>query len=437
MIDTLIHNGLIVTVDDAFTLLAGGAVAVRNGRIEKVWVPAAGDALPAARETIDAAGAVVMPGLVNAHTHLPMSLFRGLADDMGLHQWLQEHIMPAEARHITPASVALGAKLSCAEMVLGGTTTCGDGYFLVDHFAPAVAQMGMRAVLGQGIIDFPAPGVPDPAQNVAVARDVVARWMGRAALVRPSIFCHAPYTCSARTLQAGKAAAREMGVLFQIHVAETLEERDQAVREHGCTPIRYLERLGLLDDHTLLVHAVWVDAQEVAIIARSGAHVVHCPESNMKLAAGVAPVPDYRAAGIAVGLGTDGCASNNDLDLWGEMDSAAKLHKVHRGDPTVLDAVAVVRMATIQGARALGLEQLVGSLAPGKRADLIILKVDQPHLTPLYHPASHLVYTARAGDVNHVMVDGQWLVRDRQLLTVDLDDLMDRVNRLARTIANP
>jgi 5-methylthioadenosine/S-adenosylhomocysteine deaminase len=434
MLDTLIHNGLVLTVDGAFAVLPQGAVGVRNGCIEKVWAPAAGRPLPDARETVDACGAIVMPGLVNAHTHLPMSLFRGLADDMPLQRWLRERIFPAEAHHITPASVPWGAKLSCAEMLLGGTTTCGDGYFLADHFAGTVARTGMRAVLGQGVIDHPAPGVPDPSMNVSVARAFVEKWLGRADRLQPAVFCHSPYTCSGPTLQAAKQVAVDLGVLFQIHVAETRAERDQVQSDHGCSPIRYLERLGLLDAGTLLVHAVWLDDEEVSMVARSGAGVVHCPESNMKLAAGVAPVPELLSAGAVVGLGTDSCASNNDLDLWGEMDMAAKLHKVHRSNPTVMDAETVVRMATIQGARALGVDRLAGSLETGKRADLIILQNDQPHLTPMYHPASHLVYVARAHDVRHVMIDGQWVVRDRRLLTMDFEDIMVKVNAMARSI---
>jgi 5-methylthioadenosine/S-adenosylhomocysteine deaminase len=434
MIDTLIHNGLVLTVDKDFKIIPNGAVAVRHGCIEKVWAPQAGQALPAAQRSIDAAGGIIMPGLINAHTHLPMSLFRGMADDMPLARWLHERIFPAEARFITPASVPLGASLSCAEMLLGGTTTCGDGYFLVDHFAGAVAQTGMRAVLGQGVIDFPAPGVPDPALNVSAAQVFVEKWQGRSALLYPSIFCHSPGTCSSRTLQSAKKAADEMDVVLQIHVAETRAEREQIEGAHGCSPVRYLERLGILDSGTLLVHAVWLDAEDIAVIARSGARVVHCPESNMKLASGIAPVPDLLSAGITVGLGTDGCAGNNDLDLWGEMDMAAKLHKVHRLNPTVMDAATVVRMATIEGARALGLDRMVGSLEIGKRADLIILKNGEPHLTPLYHAASHLVYVVRANDVRHVMIDGQWVVRERELLTIDLDALFVQVNTLARRI---
>jgi 5-methylthioadenosine/S-adenosylhomocysteine deaminase len=432
MIDTLIHNGTLVTVDADFSVLSAGAVAIRGGEILKVWVPEAGETLPTAIELLDARGGIVMPGLINAHTHLPMALFRGLADDLPLQEWLERHMFPAEAAHISPESVKLGAGLACAEMLLGGTTTCCDGYFLADAFFDTVASAGMRAVLGQGVIDFPAPGVPDPAQNVPTARAYAQKRRGASALVQPSIFCHSPYTCSASTLTGAKQAAAELGLLFQIHVAETRSEREQIADAHGCTPVRYLEHLGLLDARTLLVHAVWVDPDDIEIIARCGARVAHCPESNMKLASGVAPVPDFMSAGIAVGLGTDGCASNNDLDLWGEMDTAAKLHKVHRLDPTVMDAAATVRMATGESARALGLDGAIGSLEPGKRADVIVIDTNRPHLSPLYHPASHLVYAGRAGDVRHVMVDGRWVVRDGEILTMDVDDLVQRGKAFGR-----
>ncbi len=435
MFDTLFHNALVVTVDPDLGEIPGGALAVRGGVIEKVWRPAPGEALPAANEAFDLAGGLLMPGLVNAHTHLPMTLFRGLADDLTLQQWLNEHIFPAEARFVTPENVALGTRLACAEMLLNGITTCCDGYFLADSVAGAVAETGLRAVLGQGVIDFPAPGVPDPAGNVAHAAAFVAAWRSRSPLITPSIFCHSPYTCSARTLRSAKAAAREAGVRFQIHAAETRSELERCRSEQGQTPVRYLSRLGLLDEQTLLVHAVWLDGEEVRMVADSGAGIVHCPQSNMKLGSGVAPVPDFLAAGIAVGLGTDGCASNNDLDLFGEMDTAAKLHKVQRLDPTVMDAAQVVQMATRDGARAIGLEGQIGSLAPGRRADLIVLDLNQPHLVPLYHPASHLVYAAGGADVRHVMIDGRWVVRDRRLLTIDLEPLLDAAGRLGRTIA--
>ncbi len=432
--DILIHNGTLVTVDKNFRIIEQGAVSISAGRIEKIWSPGDGEPLPPAKETIDADGAIVMPGLVNAHTHLPMSLFRGLADDMALDRWLNEYMFPAEAQHITAQSVALGTRLSLAEMLLGGTTACCDGYFLTHHIAETVEACGIRAVVGQGVIDFPAPGVPDPEKNVAVAQAFAERWLQRSPMVRPSIFCHSPYACSARTLQAAKAAADELGVRFQIHVAETESEVHQCQKEHGCSPVANLQRLGVLDENTILIHMVWVDADDIQRVGDAGAAIVHCPESNMKLACGVAPTPDFLDAGITVGLGTDGCASNNDLSLFGEMDTTAKLHKVHRLDPTLLDAATVLQMATIQGARVMGLDHLIGSLEAGKAADLIIVDTQRPHLAPIYHPASHLVYAASASDVRHVMIGGRWVVRERRLLTLDLAAVLQEAGRLGRQI---
>jgi len=267
-----------------------------------------------------------------------------------------------------------------------------------------------------------------------VARAFVRAWQGRSRLIRPSIFCHAPYTCSDETLQAAKQAADELGVLFQIHVAETQFEARQCRRTHGCSPVEHLDRLDLLDRQTLLIHAVWVDDADIQIIGGCRACVAHCPESNMKLASGIAPIPDMLAAGVTVALGTDGCASNNDLDLWAEMDMAAKLHKVQRLDPTIMAAHTVLRMATIEGARALGLDHEIGSLEVGKQADLIIIDMDQPHLTPLYHPQSHLVYTVHAADVRDVMIAGCRVVRDRRLQTMDLDALIREARQLGRAI---
>jgi len=433
-VDCLIHNGTVLTMDAAGTRVDGGGVAVKDGRIVDLGSDARLRSFPA-EETLDARGGIIMPGLVNAHTHLPMSLFRGLADDLPLEQWLNEHIFPAEAAHIRPDSVALGARLSIAEMLLGGTTTCCDGYFLANWVAEAVEEAGLRAVLGQGVIDFPAPGVSDPKENIQAAKAFVEQWQARSPRIRPSIFCHAPYTCSAETLKAAKQAADEQGVLFQIHAAETQSETRICRETHGCSPVQYLDRLGLLNRRTLLVHAVWVDKTDIGIIARRAARVAHCPESNMKLASGIAPIPDMLAAGVTVALGTDGCASNNDLDLWGEMDAAAKLHKVQRLDSTVMDAGTVLRMATIDGARAIGLDREIGSLEIGKQADLIVVDTNQPHLAPLYHPRSHLVYAAHAADVCHVLIAGRPVVRDRQLQTMDRDALIREVRRMGGIIA--
>jgi 5-methylthioadenosine/S-adenosylhomocysteine deaminase len=409
LIDLLIHNGVLLTVAERTPVIQNGYVGIRKGRIVHVGSETDGPR-PRAREEIDAKGGLVLPGLVNAHTHLPMTLFRGLADDLPLDRWLNDHIFPAEAGRIRPDTVGEAAKLACAELLLGGVTTCCDGYFLENEVATAVAETGIRAVLGQGVIDFPAPGVPDPSDKISVAREFVQRWKGKSDRVTASIFCHSPYTCSPETLQAAKAAAREAGVLFQIHLAETKGEVETIRKEQGCGAAVYLDRLGILDSRTLLVHCVWMDEWDIEVVAERGCGVIHCPESNMKLASGVAPVPAMLAAGIPVGLGTDGAASNNDLDMFGEMAMAARLHKVFSGDPTVLDARTVIRMATLDGARAIGLGDEIGSLEVGKRADLIIVGVDRPGMTPMHHPESQVVYSAGGGDVREVVVGGRTLV---------------------------
>lgn len=436
MLDTLIHNATLVTQNSDQDVFSPGMVGVCGDRIALVGRAGAdGDPpLPQAKETVDAAGCILMPGLINAHTHLPMSLFRGLADDLPLEIWLNEHIFPAEARFITPANVRTGTLLSCAELLLGGTTTCCDGYFLEGEVAAAVAESGLRAILGQGVIDFPAPGVDDPAGNVAHAAEYVRAWQGRSDMITPAIFCHSPYTCGSKTLKAAKAASRDLGAPFLIHLAETNGEGAMIAAGEGRSPTRYLDELGLLDRDTLLVHGVWLDEADVRRIAASGAALVHCPESNMKLAAGVMPLHHLWSAGMAVGLGTDGCASNNDLDLFGEMNTAAKLHKVVRRDPTVADARRVLAMATSEGARALGMEDRIGSISKGKLADLVLVDTRSPHLTPLYDPASHLVYSARSSDVRDVMVGGRWVVRGRRLLTFDPGPVMVQARAVAAQV---
>jgi len=408
-VDLLVHNGTLLTVDENAPVVQNGFVAIRDGRISRVGSEAEGPP-PEAISRLDARGGLVLPGLVNAHTHLPMTLFRGLADDLPLETWLHDHIFPAEATQIRSDTVGEAARHACAELLLGGVTTCCDGYFLEDRVAEAVAETGIRAVLGQGVVDFPAPGVPDPKERIAVARDFVRRWKGRSENIRPSIFCHSPYTCSPDTLIQAKNAAREAGVRFQIHLAETKGETENIRKEHGCGPAVYLDRLGVLDSDTLLVHCVWLDERDIEVVAERGCGVVHCPESNMKLASGVAPVPAMLAAGIPVGLGTDGAAGNNDLDLFGEMAMAARLHKVFTGDPTVLDARTVIRMATLDGAKAIGMGDEIGSLEAGKRADLIIVGVDRPGMTPMHCAESQAVYSANAGDVRDVVVDRKSVV---------------------------
>ncbi len=428
--DLLITGTTLLPLDPNLPeLIANGYLAVKNGKIAALG-PMADLADPAAVTVIDGSGRLLMPGLVNTHTHAPMTLFRGLADDLPLMTWLNEHIFPAEAKSVNPEMVYWCAKLAAAEMILSGTTCAADGYFLEDNAAEAFVECGLRAVAAQGVIDFPAPGVPDPAQNIAAAADFIRRWQGKNHLLSPAVFCHSPYTCSAETLRQAKEMALRHDVKFFVHLAETRAEVSQVQEQQGTTPVRYLDRLGILDSNTICVHCVWLEEEEISILARSGARVATCPQSNMKLGSGIAPVREMLAAGIPVGLGTDGAASNNRLDLFFEMDLGAKLQKVKDRDPAALPAAAVLQMATFGGARVLGLENSIGSLAIGKEADIILLDTRQPHLQPFYHPGL-LVHAASGADVATVIIGGMIVMRDRELLTCDVNRIMAEVNRRA------
>jgi 5-methylthioadenosine/S-adenosylhomocysteine deaminase len=386
------------------------------------------------RQFIDGTGCIVMPGLVNVHAHLAMSCFRGLADDLPLMAWLNDHIFPAEARFIDRRTVYAGATLSMCEMILSGTTTFCDAYFFEGEVGRAAMSLGMRGVIAQGFIDFPTPDLPDPPDKAAVAERFVDRWRGVSPLLTPALVCHAPYTCSPETLRTIKEVSRRTGVTFQIHLAETREEVRMVLERYGRKPAHHLQHLGLLDEHTIAAHCIWLDEDELDLLAAGGVKVAHDPESNMKLAAGVAPLPSMLRKGIEVGLGTDGSASNNDIDLFSEMGMTAKLHKAFAGDPTVLKAEQVVAMATIGGARVLGLADRIGSIVPGKEADIILLDMRQPHLTPVYNPFSHLVYAARGADVSTSIIAGRIVMRDRQLPHIDVAEAMERVRAIASSI---
>ncbi|MGB3649442.1 MAG: amidohydrolase, partial [Desulfobulbales bacterium] len=378
----------------------------------------------------------VIPGLINTHTHAPMTLFRGMADDLPLMAWLHEHIFPAEAKSVNPEMVYWCTKLAAAEMILSGTTTVADGYFLEDKVAEAFTECGIRSVAAQGIIDFPAPGVPDPGRNVAAAEEFIERWQGKNSLLTPAVFCHSPYTCSPETLQRAKELARRKNVKFFIHLAETRVEVEQVRKQHGTSPVRYLKNLGLLDRDTICVHCVWLEQEEIEILVRTGAKVATCPQSNMKLGSGIAPLKEMLDAGISAGLGTDGCASNNRLDMFFEMDMCAKIHKVKDLDATVLPAAKVLQMATIDGARVLGLEDDIGSLEPGKKADVALIDCRQPHLQPFYDPGI-LVYAANGGDVATSIIDGKLVMLDRKILTFDVEEVMLKVRKLVKKLLGP
>jgi len=431
--DILITGGTLLTLSEQMGMIENPVIGIRGGRIVLAEKDTA-DEHYTADETLNADGCVILPGLINTHTHLPMVCFRGLADDLPLMKWLYDRIFPAEAKYVNTDMVYAGSRLAMAEMVLSGTTTFCDGYFYESSIAQAAIDMGMRGIISEGFIDLPTPDQPDLTRHIRNAEAFIDQWKDRSPLITPALFCHTPYTCTTDTLIAIKQVANERNVLYLSHVAETQDETKLILERYGTTPVRHLQRLGVLDERTVLVHAVWVDDEELDILHDTGASVSHNPESNMKLAAGIAPVPAMLRRGIPVGLGTDGCASNNDMDLFREMGTAAKLHKVAAMDATVLDARTALRMATMEGARVLGMEESIGSIEPGKCADLIFVNMNQPHLTPVYQAYSHLVYAASGADVTTVIIDGKLVVKDRKLLRADLADIMAQVHRIGTRI---
>ncbi len=414
----LVTGGTVLTMDGDGTVIEDGAVAVAGDKIAAVGSAAELAARYPGARTVPAAGRIVMPGLINSHTHVPMTLFRGLADDLELMEWLEQVIFPAEAQHVDEEFVRWGTRLACLEMIRGGTTTFVDMYYFEDVIAEEAAACGLRAIAGETLIDFPAPDNKTWEEAVAHARRFVDKWRGHP-LVTPAIAPHAAYTVSADHLEEAHRLATELDVPLLIHLAEAAEEVERVLELAGKRPVEYADSLGVLDQRVIAAHMIWPSDGEIATLAARGVGVAHCPQSNMKIAAGVAPVPRMLAAGVAIGLGTDGAASNNDLDLWQEIDTAAKLHKVTSGDPTALPARQALELATITGARAIHLEREIGSLEVGKRADLIVVDVSSPHQQPVYDPYSVLTYATGAADVETVIVNGRILLEKRQFLTLD------------------
>jgi len=375
-----------------------------------------------------------MPGLVNSHTHAAMSLFRGLADDLPLMAWLQDHIFPAEAK-LTFDKVYQGTSLACAEMILSGTTTFCDMYLFEEAVAQAAREAGLRAVVGEVIYDCPSPDYGTVEEGLKYTDALIDKWKDDP-LITIAVEPHSAYLCSPDLLEKAKAIADRHGVPMVIHLAETEREVAQTQEKYGRTPVDHLAAMGLLSPNLIADHCVVLTRQEISLLKAFDVKVVHNPESNMKLASGIAPVPELLKQGVTVGLGTDGCASNNNLDLFQEMDTVAKLHKVQTLDPTVLDARTVVGMATRDGARALGLGNDIGTLESGKKADIIVIDVNRPHLIPMYDIYSHLVYAVNGSDVVTTIVNGQVLMEDRVLTTLDVDEVMAAVNRIAEEMAS-
>ncbi|OPX21098.1 MAG: S-adenosylhomocysteine deaminase [Desulfobacca sp. 4484_104] len=434
-VDVLLLGGQVLTLNNQQHTFNPGAVAIRGDRIAAVGPRPEIETHYQSTQVLDYTGDIIMPGLINAHTHAAMTCFRGLADDLPLAEWLNDYIFPAE-RQIDRDLVYWGTKLAMAEMLLSGTTTFCDMYLFADAVAQAATEAGMRAVIGEVLYDFPSSNYGPPENGLRFSEDLCLRWKADP-LIRVAIQPHAIYTCSPELLvRCGELAARHE-VRLIIHLAETWQEVKDCQARYGATPVGHLHRLGLLDSRLVADHAVALSAADVELMAQHGASVVHCPESNMKLASGIAPVVELLAQGVKVGLGTDGCASNNDLDLLQEMDTTAKLHKVHHFDPTVLPASAVLELATRGSAGVLDLDQELGSLEPGKRADVIVIDCQQPHMIPMYNPCSHLVYVATGADVRTVLVNGRVLVRDRQVLTFEVEEAMAQVRQIARRLKAP
>ncbi len=433
-VDILIRGGTLLTMSETMEIIHDPEIGIRDGKILFIHRPEEPAVTVQAAETLDASDAMILPGLVNTHTHLPMVFFRGLADDLPLMDWLHHYIFPAEARFVNREMVYVGSLLAAAEMILSGTTTFCDGYFYESSVAQAAVDAGIRAVPAQGFIDPPDAGKDAFLKNIRVAERFVEKWAGKSPLVVPALFCHSPYTCSPATLQGVKQISREAKVPYIIHLSETRDEVRIIRERHGVSPVTHLEQAGVLDEATIAVHCVWLEEADIDILAARGVKISHNPESNMKLASGVAPVPEMMKRGITVGLGTDGCASNNNLDLLGEMSTSAKLHKIHRMDPTALDAATVVKMATREGAKVLGLDHHIGSVEPGKCADIILVDTRKPHLTPLYNCYSQLVYAANGSDVSTVIINGKIILKERRFLHLDVEDVMNRTRKIAGSI---
>ncbi|MBF0573932.1 MAG: amidohydrolase [Desulfamplus sp.] len=432
--DILIKNGVVLTIDSQMRRIDNGYVAVKNSKIVEIG-ESKDLAATQAKEVIDAKGGIIMPGLINSHTHASMTLFRGIADDLPLMDWLNNHIFPAEAK-LTPHWVYTGAKLACAEMILSGTTCFCDMYLFEDEVAKAAYDSSMRAVVGEVLYDFPSPCYGQIEQGFEYVAAMMEKWRGKLeSLITVAVEPHSTYLCEPKLLQKAAEIAHKNSIPLIIHVAETLSESSQIKDRYGVTPVKFLADIDLLGANLVACHSVHLSESDMELYKKFDVKVAHCPESNMKLASGVAPIPKMIEKGICVGLGTDGCASNNDLDMFLEMDTAAKLHKVFTMNPEALNAQTAIKMATINGARALGLDSITGSLEVGKKADIIVVNTSAPHMIPMYNPYSHLVYSTTGNDVVVNIINGKIVMKDRKLLTIDIDSVSADAREIAKVIS--
>jgi len=436
--DMLVTHATIVTMNPARRIIEDGTIAVRGDTI--VFVGTGPEFLAqtmkshTATQMINAKGALVLPGFVNGHTHVPMTLLRGLCNDITLDDWLRKCIFPAEAKNVTEDFVRWGTRLAAAEQIRSGITTFADMYYFEDAIAEETKAAGMRGVLGETFIDFPAPDNKTNAAMLEYTEKFLKRWQGDP-LIHAAAAPHSIYTCSKKTLQDSSELARKYHAPILIHVAEMKKELDDSLKQNGLTPVQYLDKIGVLGPDVVAAHCIFVNADDRKTLAEHGVGCIHNPSSNMMLASGVAPVVDERAAGIAVGLGTDGPAgSNNDLDLMEEMDLAAKLQKISRMDPRALDAKSVVEMATIDGARALHMEKEIGSLEAGKKADFILIGLDEPNAVPMFDVYSAIAYALKASDVETVIIGGKVVMRDKKLLTLNEPEILAKASEYGKKI---
>jgi 5-methylthioadenosine/S-adenosylhomocysteine deaminase len=433
--DLMISGGTVVSMDGKKTIYENGAIIVKGDTIVAVGPRAELEGKYSATQTIDARGKLVLPGFVNGHTHVPMTLFRGLHDDVTLNDWLYKYIFPAEAKNVNEEFVRWGTRLAAAEQIRSGVTTFADMYYFEDAVAEETKKAGMRAVLGETFIDFPAPDNKTNAAMLAYTENFLKKWQGDA-LIHAAPAPHSIYTCSEKTLRDASALARKYHAPILIHMSEMKKEWDDSQKQNGMSPVQYMDKIGLLGPDVVGAHCIFVDKADWKTLAERQVGCVHNPSSNMMIASGVSPVPEMRAAGVAVGLGTDGPAgSNNDLDLMEEIDLAAKLAKITKGDPLALNAKAVVEMATIDGARALHLEKEIGSLEAGKKADLILIGMDEPNAVPMYDVYAQIAYALKGSDVETVIIGGRVVMRDRKLLTINESEVIAKAREYKKTIS--
>lgn len=426
----IIYNAHIITMNANLDIIPNGSLLIENGKISRI-----------SRETIsdddaemtDAKGMYVMPGFINTHTHLPMTMLRGYADDLPLHEWLTDHIFPAEARWVNAENVRLATRLAFIEMIKSGTTCFNDMYFFEDVIAEEARKAGIRGVMGESVIDFPTASFQTVDEGLAICEALIRKWQGDP-IIHPSVCVHAPYTCSKETLIKTKQLADKYHTLLQIHVSETRKEVEDITAQTGMPPVEYLHSIGLLDRNVIAAHCVWLNEKEVELMATSGTSIGHCPKSNLKLASGIADTDTYAKAGINVSLGTDGTASNNTLDMVEEMRFAALLPKVVHYNPEAVNARAALQMATINGAKALGLDAITGSLEAGKSADMIFVHAASSNMIPVYDEYSAIVYAMNSKNVRSSMVNGQWIMKDRMLLHIDKEETLAVMERLASRV---